>query len=222
MQAIKFHPGMALLEQYTDGSLHADIALAVAAHIDLCPQCQQLHQDLNNDYGTQLEQADVMPADDNLQDMLQHILQHDQAVATPLHHADAEPIVVNQRQFMLPRSLQRLGKKHGKWLTLGGIATAKIPAGADYHVSLLYISKDTAVPQHTHRGLEMTLILSGKIVDENGVYQAGDLLINSPDDTHTPRTMADEDCLCLSVLSAPLQFKKGLTRLLNPLQQFFY
>ncbi|MFT7195629.1 MAG: putative transcriptional regulator, partial [Rheinheimera aquimaris] len=51
---------------------------------------------------------------------------------------------------------------------------------------------------------------------------AGDLLINSPDDTHTPRTLPDEDCLCLSVLSAPLQFKKGLTRLLNPLQQFFY
>ena len=52
--------------------------------------------------------------------------------------------------------------------------------------------------------------------------RAGDLLINSPDDTHTPRTMADEDCLCLSVLSAPLHFNKGLTRLLNPLQQFFY
>src|SRR5690606_25302028 len=45
---------------------------------------------------------------------------------------------------------------------------------------------------------------------------------NSPDDTHTPRTLANEDCLCLSVMSAPLQFKKGLTRLLNPLQQFFY
>ena len=131
-------------------------------------------------------------------------------------------VQVAGREFTLPRALQRLAAKHGKWLQLGGIATAKIPAGGDYHISLLYISKDTEVPQHTHLGLEMTLVLAGKIVDENGEYVAGDLLINSPDDTHTPRTLADEDCLCLSVLSAPLQFKKGLTRLLNPLQQFFY
>jgi putative transcriptional regulator len=40
--AIKFHPGMSLLEQHAEGSLSADVALAVAAHIDLCPHCQQL------------------------------------------------------------------------------------------------------------------------------------------------------------------------------------
>ena len=63
--------------------------------------------------------------------------------------------------------------------------------------------------------------LKGKIYDEAGCYGEGDLLINTPDHTHTPRTMS-EDCLCLSVLTAPLKFKKGLTRLLNPLQHLFY
>ena len=115
-----------------------------------------------------------------------------------------------------------MAEKQNKWLHLGGIATAKLPAGDKQHVSLLYIDKGTEVPNHTHLGLEMTLVLAGKIVDESGEYGVGDLLINSPDDTHTPRTLADEDCLCLSVLSAPLKFNKGLTRLLNPLQQFFY
>ena len=32
--AIKFHPGIALLEQYAEGTLSGDVALAVAAHID--------------------------------------------------------------------------------------------------------------------------------------------------------------------------------------------
>uniref|UniRef100_A0A486XST9 ChrR-like cupin domain-containing protein n=1 Tax=Rheinheimera sp. BAL341 TaxID=1708203 RepID=A0A486XST9_9GAMM len=225
--AIKFHPGMTLLEQFVEGTLSADVALAVSAHVDLCPHCQHLSKDISNDMGTQLAQQTVKKDQQDWSQMLAGILAEPQLSQTELSQVQADmpsqqSIVVNQREFMLPRALQRLAANHGMWLTLGGIATAKLPAGSSHHVSLLYINKDTEVPQHSHLGLEMTLVLSGKIVDENGEYCAGDLLINSPDDTHTPRTMADEDCLCLSVLSAPLQFKKGLTRLLNPLQQFFY
>jgi putative transcriptional regulator len=221
--AIKFHPGITLLEQFAEGTLNADVALAIAAHIDLCPHCQQLSHDLANDLAGQLQQLEVKADNTDWNTMLAAIVSEPQQ---PKPFASATtavaPIVVNQREFILPRALQRLAAKHGKWLQLGGISTAKLPAGNNYHLSLLYISKNTEVPQHTHLGLEMTLVLAGKIVDEKGEYAAGDLLINSPDDTHTPRTLADEDCLCLSVLSAPLKFKKGLTRLLNPLQQFFY
>lgn len=221
--AIKFHPSMSLLEQFADGALNADVALAIAAHIDLCPHCQQLSHDITTDLAGQLQQLPVKTDSTNWDAMLANIVSQPQQ-AKPVASAVSkiEPIVVNQRQFVVPRALQRLASQHGKWLQLGGIANAKLPAGSNYHMSLLYIDKNTEVPQHTHLGLEMTLVLAGKIVDENGEYSAGDLLINSPDDTHTPRTLADEDCLCLSVLSAPLQFKKGLTRLLNPLQQFFY
>lgn len=223
--AIKHHPGITLLEQFAEGSLQSDVALAVAAHIDLCPHCQQLSHDLTVDLANQLQQHPAAPAkQDDWQQMLEQITAAPPQPDATYTDKTAEnvTVTVNQRQFRLPRALSRLGSKHGKWLQLGGIATAKLPAGKNNHVSLLYISKGTEVPQHTHLGMEMTLILSGKIVDENGVYAEGDLLINSPEDTHTPRTMADEDCLCLSVLSAPLKFKKGLTRLLNPLQQFFY
>ncbi|MDP5151267.1 ChrR family anti-sigma-E factor [Rheinheimera baltica] len=222
--AIKFHPGMSLLEQFAEGCLSADVALAVAAHIDLCPHCQQLHNDVTADLASQVLLQPVKADNTDWNSMLSNIVANTDMSQQDKPQAERpqQLIEVSQRQFELPRALRRLGANHGKWLHLGGIATAKLPTGNDHHVSLLYISKDTEVPQHTHLGLEMTLVLAGKIVDENGEYHAGDLLINSPDDTHTPRTMADEDCLCLSVLSAPLHFKKGLTRLLNPLQQFFY
>ncbi|MBU2068816.1 MAG: ChrR family anti-sigma-E factor [Gammaproteobacteria bacterium] len=221
--AIKFHPSMALLEQFAEGTLSADVALAVSAHIDLCPHCQRLNRDITADMASQLEKAAPKGSPTDWQDMIAAIVAQPQlAKSAQPEPVQAQPIRVNQREFVMPRALQRLAAEHGKWLQLGGIATAKLPAGAGHHVSLLYIADDTEVPQHTHLGLEMTLVLAGKIVDENGEYVAGDLLINSPDDTHTPRTLAGQDCLCLSVLSAPLQFKKGLTRLLNPLQQFFY
>ncbi|HEY9043192.1 MAG TPA: ChrR family anti-sigma-E factor [Rheinheimera sp.] len=221
--AIKYHPGIALLEQFAEGCLSADVALAVSAHIDLCPHCQQLQRDITTDLAGSLMQQRVKPDHTDWDSMLNDIMSQQEPAPAQADIQDAPTQVqVAGREFTLPRALQRLAAKHGKWLQLGGIATAKIPAGGDYHISLLYISKDTEVPQHTHLGLEMTLVLAGKIADENGEYGAGDLLINSPDDTHTPHTLPDEDCLCLSVLSAPLQFKKGLTRLLNPLQQFFY
>lgn len=221
---IKHHPSTELLLQYTTGTLVADFALAIAAHVDMCPQCRLLSLDMQNDLGTEIEQThlDDNADNDDWSAMLDNILQQP---STPVIQPTALPpviISINQRQFTLPRALHRLAKNHGKWLQLGGIASAKIPAGTGHHVSLLHIDKDTAVPQHTHRGLEITLVLSGKIVDEEGEYGVGDLLINSPEITHTPRTLANEDCLCLSVLSAPLKFKKGLTRLLNPFQQFFY
>ena len=107
-------------------------------------------------------------------------------------------------------------------MQLGGIATAKLPSGEDNHLSLLLIESNTEVPLHTHKGLEITLVLAGEMVDEMGKYAAGDLIINTPDHTHTPKNISDEPCLCLSVLTAPLEFKQGLTRLLNPLQRFFY
>jgi putative transcriptional regulator len=226
--AVKFHPGLMLLEQYVEGSLSADVALAVSAHIDLCPHCQQLNQDITNDQAAVLAEQQVSSRDDEQewQQMLNFITNQPTLSASVIDSEKAAApvanVTVNGKTFQIPRALARLAEKQNKWLHLGGIATAKLPTADKQHVSLLYIDKGTEVPNHTHLGLEMTLVLAGKIVDENGEYGVGDLLINSPDDTHTPRTLADEDCLCLSVLSAPLKFNKGLTRLLNPLQQFFY
>jgi len=222
--AVKYHPGMMLMEQYVAGTLSADVALAVATHIDLCPHCQRVCQDIHNDQADMLASMPLEQDDtDDFSALLAEITGQPQ-LDKPRQKAARElvKVQINGREFAIPRALSRLAEQQGKWLQLGGIATAKLPAGDKMHVSLLYIDKGTEIPNHTHLGLEMTLVLSGTICDENGEYGAGDLLINTPADTHTPHTRADEDCLCLSVLSAPLKFNKGLVRLLNPLQQFFY
>ena len=223
--AVKHHPGIPLLEQYVDGTLEADVALAVATHIDLCPHCQQLCQDLAVEQGTQLQlmqPADTQTNETDWQAMIDNITAQPPMLNPPQQHKGPVTVQLKEKTFQVPRALARLVEQQTKWTHLGSIANSKLPAGDKRHVSLLYIDKDTAIPQHTHRGLEITLILSGSIVDEQGQYGVGDILINTPDDTHTPRTLPDEDCLCLSVLSAPLQFNKGITRLLNPLQHFFY
>ena len=223
--SVKHHPSISLLELYCDGSLNAEVALLVATHLDYCPHCQQLCHDIEADLGGQLAESAAGPSDLHTTDWLEMM---NRITATPqLPKAAPAPapqslLSIGGYQFELPRALRRIAGRRSKWLSMGGIATARLPSGEPHHASLLFIDKNTDVPLHTHQGLEMTLVLSGEMVDEHGRYVPGDLIINSPDDTHKPRNISDEPCLCLSVLSAPLQFKEGLTRWLNPLQRFFY
>ncbi len=230
---VKYHPSISLLEQYSDGTLAPELCLIVAAHLDFCPHCQTLHHDIEADLGCELAMHQAPLAEGMQWDqMLNQILSDDEAVQQPVskakqHSANHQSgavgeLLVGAHRFIVPRSLQRIVAKRNKWLTLGGIATAKLPGSEENHLSLLCIETGTEVPLHTHKGLEITLVLAGEMVDEMGHYAAGDLIINTPDHTHTPKNVAAEPCLCLSVLTAPLEFKQGLTRLLNPLQRFFY
>ncbi|EGM78849.1 anti-sigma factor, putative, ChrR family [Rheinheimera sp. A13L] len=221
IHAVKHHPALELLEQYIEASLAPELSLAIAAHLDLCPHCQRIKMDLEAEAGAHLAALpQAQSAETDWQQMLDFITDQPE-VAAQLTQRQPFAVQIQNSEILLPASLKPLLKNKLKWLNLGGISSAKL-AGEDQHnVSLLYIRKDSEVPQHTHLGLEITLVLKGKIYDESGCYGEGDLLINTPDHTHTPRTMS-EDCLCLSVLTAPLKFKKGLTRLLNPLQHLFY
>lgn len=223
--SVKHHPSLSLLEQYCDGSLTAEVALLVSTHLDFCPHCQLLAKDIEADLACTFAKDNVVESSDDWLSMMQSVLAQAEANESPMPAAAVSTdkfIEVAGHQFELPRALRRLSAQRSKWLSLGGIATSRLPSGEPHHVSLLYIDKNTAVPQHTHKGLEITLVLAGEMVDELGRYVPGDLIINTPDDTHTPRNVSDEPCLCLSVLSAPLHFKQGVTRLLNPLQRFFY
>lgn len=220
---VKFHPSLSLLEQYSEGTLTAEVALVVAAHLDFCPHCQSLHRDIEADLACSFAQQPAAAASgQDWQQMLESILAAPATTTEQPSYSKDVSLKVGDHQFKLPRSLQRIAQKRSKWLSLGGIATAKLPGTAEHHLSLLCIETGTEVPLHTHKGMEITLVLAGEMVDEMGRYAAGDLIINTPDHTHTPRNLSNEPCLCLSVLTAPLQFKQGLTRLLNPLQRFFY
>jgi putative transcriptional regulator len=221
IHAVKHHPALELLEQYIEASLAPELSLAIAAHLDLCPHCQRIKMDLEAEAGASLVTLpEAAGTETDWQQMLDFITAQPEVDAKTSKRQPFAAQIQNS-EILLPASLKPLLANKLKWLNLGGISTAKL-AGEDQHnVSLLYIRKDSEVPQHTHLGLEITLVLKGKIYDESGCYGEGDLLINTPDHTHTPRTMS-EDCLCLSVLTAPLKFKKGLTRLLNPLQHLFY
>ena len=86
----------------------------------------------------------------------------------------------------------------------------------NYEFALLHIKAGGRIPDHSHRGSEMTLILEGGFSDAEGVYHKGDFLFRDADHEHAPTALQSEDCICLAVLDAPLKFTGWKYRWMNP------
>nr|HMS95514.1 ChrR family anti-sigma-E factor [Tabrizicola sp.] len=98
----------------------------------------------------------------------------------------------------------------------GGVRQAILPTGRDATARLLVIPAGTAVPDHGHRGTELTLVLQGAFADESARFGRGDVEIADEAVEHTPVALAGEACICLAATDAPLRFLGLIPRLAQP------
>jgi anti-sigma factor ChrR (cupin superfamily) len=70
--------------------------------------------------------------------------------------------------------------------------------------SLLRYSPGARLPTHCHTGFEHILILSGEQMDEHGIYQRGDFIVNAPGSQHSVTSPAG--CDVLVIWQAPVIF----------------
>jgi anti-sigma factor ChrR (cupin superfamily) len=87
------------------------------------------------------------------------------------------------------------------WRDFGnGLAMARL-ARADKRELVLYRIAADASPdafvKHEHIGGEFYLVLKGKIADETGEYQKGDMVFLDARSVHTPRAIGDTVVLVL-------------------------
>ena len=106
-----------------------------------------------------------------------------------------------------------------RWRTLGrGAAQMIIPTGDETAtLRLLKIPAGQPVPEHSHRGIELTLVLDGSFSDEVSTFARGDIEMADDSLMHQPKADAGKDCICLAVTEAPLRFKSRLLRLIQPM-----
>jgi len=131
-------------------------------------------------------------------------------------------IYLEGRRFELPRSLAKQIHRIGPWYKMmGSMWSATINLGTEAAANLIYMDRAATLPEHTHKGTEIQLVVSGSFTDEYGTYSNGDLLVLDHTHQHAPHT-ADKDCLILAVMEGPLQFTSGISRLLNPFSSLFF
>jgi len=206
------HPDFELITQYTAGSLPLAQATCVSIHVNNCDHCKRLSGQLTDVGAALFEELDPLPVGDNQLNAVLARLDDE----VPLAYAKVE----NDRTST-PGIIQRLMKGDFSDLTWKNIGSAlrisHLSTGDPQHEFALYhIKAGGRIPEHTHRGTEMTLILEGGFSDANGSYHAGDFLIRRPGDTHAPTALQSEDCICLAVLDAPLKFTDWRFRWMNP------
>jgi putative transcriptional regulator len=85
---------------------------------------------------------------------------------------------------------------------------------------ILKIDPGTFIPEHSHKGYEITLVLDGAFHDESGTYSRGDIIITDETITHKPISDDRMGCICLVVTTAPPRLTGLMGRLLNPFLRF--
>ncbi|AEG11007.1 anti-ECFsigma factor, ChrR [Shewanella baltica OS183] len=239
---IKHHPQHELLVSHANGVLPLSMAIAVSAHCALCETCREqlaliteqaansalnpdgahaakhidqesihtAHIDAGN---TQATQVAVMDIDT----MLAQIMAQPAATEEP-NNAPLD-VQVKQQHYTVPSVFrQHLARP---WQILGKVSRMRFDVDEmNTRASLLHIDAQGEIPQHTHKGYELTLLLAGAFSDLNGDYVPGDFIVLDSQHHHSPKTV--DGCLCYTVLDAPLHFTKGLSKLLNPIGELIY
>jgi putative transcriptional regulator len=214
------HPDDMTLMNYAAGSLSLPQALAVSVHLCFCHECRELVKNFNHLGGALLETIKPASTDEDAFEALMATLEPHTPARAPEQKRGAEENTRAAQHYTnpllryLPGSLddlpwQRQTKEISKF-DLTSLINVK-----GFQVALQKISAGAKVPAHTHKGFEYTVILSGSFSDELGVYSQGDFIARDASHHHSPTAMQNEDCICLTVLNAPLKFT-GWYRILNP------
>jgi putative transcriptional regulator len=211
---VKHHLTDDLLMAYSAGDLPEAVNLIVATHISLCDECRAAAGSYDAVGGAVLDTCDsVEMSKSSLTSVLDMIHAQDTKTAE-------EQNVVRVKDDVLPAPLIDYvggGLDQVRWRSVGmGVKQAILPTSKDVTARLLYIPAGTAIPDHGHHGLELTLVLKGAFQDEGGYFGRGDIEVASEDLHHTPVADISEDCICLAVTDAPLKFKGLVPRIAQP------
>lgn len=218
--SVRHHISDELLLDYAAGSLSEGWSLAVATHLALCPTCRRQLEAMEGAAGALLDKVSVEPAadDDSWQRMRARL--DTESLSQP--QSKPEVRKADRPAAAIPEPLRSyLGSDLDglKWRALGrGAYHIRIPTDdPSTQVRLLRIPAGKPVPEHTHSGRELTLVLSGSFRDGETVFARGDLEEADDDLLHTPTALEGEDCICLAVTEAPLKFTSWIVRMIQPI-----
>lgn len=209
MTAISHHIAEKLIAAHVAGQLPHVFSVVVAAHISVCDECR-----------ARAEAAEVLGGAlmDGVGPVGLSSGALDRALAALDDEVPAAPAPIGRSGVFPAPVMQAMGGKPPAWRMLGGGVRQQIlAADGEGSLRLLYIPPGLAVPEHGHRGLEMTMVLQGSFSDSEGHFAAGDVEVAGGELDHQPIAGPEGPCICLAATDAPLRFHALLPRLLQPL-----
>ena len=198
-----------LIADYACGATSPGVTLLMATHLTHSPESRAKLRDFESVGGMLLSEETPTEMSSGSLDAVMAMLDAPTAIEVPQ--------IGDQGPFPLPL-LDQIGMGFSEipWkFRLPGVASYDLDGFGDEVVQLLRAKPGAAVPQHTHHGSEMTLIMQGALLDDGVEYHKGDVAVNDEHDDHQPRAIGDEVCYCLIVQHGSLHFTGKFSRVLN-------
>lgn len=220
-----FHPSDDLLASYAAGSLDEATGLLIASHLTLCPACRDTVDRAEVVGGALLDS--LVPDDTAMApvsaDALARVLSRlDDPLPVP-HRApppSAPQAQAGAAAEGLPAPLRQYlggGLDTVRWTRLArGLEQSLVVDSGRVRARLYRIAPGVTIPDHTHHGSELTLVLHGGFSDLNGHYGRGDVASADSTVSHRPSADPDGPCICLAVTDAPLRLNGWVGRLISP------
>jgi len=207
MTDITYHIPDAMIRDYVSGRLSHAFSMVVAAHVSLCDNCRAQMEAEESAAGIALGDITPAPADDGA------------GLAAVLGRLDETPETEIAGTNVYPAPVHAaLDQKPPRWRPLGaGIRQQILHADNEGSVRLLYIPPGASVPEHSHRGTELTLVLQGRFNDGSEHFGVGDVEVADDHIKHTPVAGEGLPCVCLAATEGALRFRSIFPRMLQPL-----
>jgi putative transcriptional regulator len=203
------------LLDHAAGTTPEPVAVLVEAHLALSAPARATYARLAAVGGVMLEQqspADLAP----------------DALARMLARIDASPAIAPAAAARAPVGLLPASVSAYTGPSIDALVWRRVVRGVEqaalklgttspYELSLLRIAAGKSIPQHTHEGNELLLVLAGAFEDGRAAYARGDVCAADASVDHAPVADRATDCLCLHVANAPIKLTGTFGRLLNPL-----
>lgn len=205
---ISFHPDEATLMCYAAGALTEPFAIIVGSHVEFCPDCRRNLRMLNALGGALMAEAEKAGVDENAADELLSRLETSAGL-----EAEGRLPPPPSAPVDLPGPLARLvrgGVDAVNWrLVLPGAEDCRFSfstARGVHTLRFLRAGPGMAIPEHSHVGNEVTMVLRGQLRDGDRTYAAGDVSDLDDSAVHTPTVAGEETCICVIAEEGPPHF----------------
>ena len=200
-----------LLTAYAAGLLAEPLVLLAETHLAMCGPCRDREREFRVIGGVMLEREPREELSDGLRARVLAALDRSDAAAARPCARDVGDVPEPLARYVGPRFDQL------KWRSRGPVSEIRLmPEQEGWVTRLLKIRPGATMPDHTHEGLEATLVIRGAFSDCTGRYGPGDVALVQGDLDHSPVAEDDDTCICLAVTDAPLRLTGSFGRFLNP------
>lgn len=196
---VQQHPDLVWLIDYAAGTLSRGFEAVIAGHLGICADCRGFLHTAEH-VGERLTQ-DYPPLTPRIDAAAIRARAYEGNIAKP----SPRPAALSVRDFIA----EKLGFEWHKlpWRSgISGLRIARLQDHDDERIWLLHAQPGLAMPEHTHGGSELTLVLHGAYRSGATQFNVGDIDENDEGITHRQTVTPDNDCISLLVFEGRLKY----------------